>query len=341
MARRKLSVAERWQAIGMSNAGRSTRSIGNHFNVNHTVIVRLLQRHLDTGTVNDRPRSGRPRLTTRRNDRLLIRRAKANPFTPAPQLRHHWPPGGRVSVRTLVRRLHRGNLRARRVVKRPALTARHRIIRLQWANDHRRWNMRSWQKIHWSDESRFLLRPVDGRIRVWRENKTAYAQNNICPTTAFGAGGVTVWGCFSYRCKLGMHILQGNMNGQTYRDLVLRNIVVPHFDNHPLASRPLYMDDNARPHRARIVTEYKEQESIDTIFWPSMSPDMNPIEHVWDTIGRNLNRRDPPLQNLGDLRVAIVDEWNRFPQLKFRRLVQSMRRRVMELYRKRGGYTSY
>lgn len=73
----------------MSNAGRSTRSIGNHFNVNHTVIVRFLQRHVDTGTVNDRPRSGRPHLITDRDDRLLIGRAKANPFNPAPQLRHH------------------------------------------------------------------------------------------------------------------------------------------------------------------------------------------------------------------------------------------------------------
>ncbi|CAG2238429.1 unnamed protein product [Mytilus edulis] len=92
MARCKLSVAELWQAIGMSNAGRSTRSIGNYFNVNHTVIVRLLQRHVDTGTVNDRPRSGRPRLTTRCDERLLIRRAKAITFTPATKHRNHWPP---------------------------------------------------------------------------------------------------------------------------------------------------------------------------------------------------------------------------------------------------------
>ena len=85
MARRKLSEAERWQAIGMSNAGMSTRTIGDHFNVNHTVIVRLLRRHRDTGHVNDMPRSGRPRKTSNRSDRLLIRRAKANPFTPAPR----------------------------------------------------------------------------------------------------------------------------------------------------------------------------------------------------------------------------------------------------------------
>lgn len=341
MARRKLTAGERWQAVGMANAGMSTRDVGNHFNVNHTVIVRLLQRQRQTGNVDDRPRTGRPRVTTPREDRLLVRRARASPFTPAPLLNRHWPPGGHVSVRTVIRRLHKSHLRARRVVRRPSMTQRHRAARFQWALDHLRWNIRSWRRIHWSDESRFLLRPVDGRMRVWREKNQAYDENHVCPITPFGGGGVTVWGCFSLNCKLEMYVLGGNMNGQIYRDNVLRDIVVPHFDNHPLATRPLYMDDNARPHRARIVTAYKEQEGIDTIFWPAMSPDMNPIEHVWDFIGRNLNRRDPPCQNLAELRAAIVDEWRQFPQEKLRRLVHSMPRRVRELHRKRGGCTRY
>ncbi|XP_071176366.1 zinc finger BED domain-containing protein 4-like [Mytilus edulis] len=65
-----------------------------------------------------------------------------------------------------------------------------------------------------------------------------------------------------------------------FTDLVLRGNVVPHFDGHPLADRPPYMDDHARPYRARIVTFDKQQESIDSICWPVMSPNMNPIEHV-------------------------------------------------------------
>jgi transposase len=81
MARRKLTIAERWQAIGMSNTGMSSRNIAVQFNVNHTVIGRLIQRYHQTGTVNDRPRSGRHRLTSPREDRLLTRRAKRSPFT--------------------------------------------------------------------------------------------------------------------------------------------------------------------------------------------------------------------------------------------------------------------
>jgi hypothetical protein len=54
--------------------------------------------------------------------------------------------------------------------------------------------------------------------------------------------------------------------------------------------RPMFMDDNARPHRARIVQHVLQQKAVQTISWPAMSPDMNPLEHVWDFIGRKINR---------------------------------------------------
>ena len=75
-------------------------------------------------------------------------------------------------------------------------------------------------------------------------------------TTAFGGGGVTVWGCFSFDCKLDLYVLDGNLIGQKYRDNVFAPRVVPHFDNHALTDRPMFMDDNARPHRARIVQHF-------------------------------------------------------------------------------------
>ena len=65
---------------------------------------------------------------------------------------------------------------------------------------------------------------------------------------------------------------------------------------------------------------------------------MNPIEHVWDFIGREINQRNPKCQNIDELRTAILQEWQQLPQ---DRLVRSMTRRVTELHYKRGGYTRY
>ena len=130
----------------------------------------------------------------------------------------------------------------------------------------------------------------------------------------FWGGGVTVWGCFSFDCKLDLYVLDGNLTGQKYRDNVLAPRVVPHFDSHALADRPMFTDDNARPHRARIVQHFLQQEAVQTIPWPAMSPDMNPIEHVWDFIARKINQRNPKCQNIDELRTAILQELQQFPK---------------------------
>jgi hypothetical protein len=138
------------------------------------------------------------------------------------------------------------------------------------------------------------------------QRNTSFQDNHILGPTAFGSGGVTVWGCFSFDCKLDLYVLDGNLTDQNYRDNVLAPRVVTHFDNHALADRPMFMDDNARPHRARIVQHFLQQEAVQTIPCPAMSPDMNPIEHVWDFIGRQINQRNPKCQNIDKLRTAIL-----------------------------------
>ena len=105
--------------------------------------------------------------------------------------------------------------------------------------------------------------------------------------------------------------------------------------------RWLFIDDNARTHRARIVQHFLQQVAVQTIPWPAMSPDMNPMEHVWDFIGRKINQRNPKCHNIDELRTAILQEWQQFPREQLRRLVQSMTRRVTELHNKGGGYTRY
>ena len=75
----------------------------------------------------------------------------------------------------------------------------------------------------------------------------------------FGGGGVTVRGCFSLSCKLDLHVFQGNVNSVAYRDNVVNAHVVSYFDNHPLANMSNFMDDNARPQKARILRDFMQQ----------------------------------------------------------------------------------
>jgi hypothetical protein len=67
-------------------------------------------------------------------------------------------------------------------------------------------------------------------------------------------------------CRDVNHItVRDNLNGQIYRQNILEASVVPHFDNYPLNTRPVFMDDNARSHRALVVTDYLRDESIATL----------------------------------------------------------------------------
>jgi transposase len=113
-----------------------------------------------------------------------------------------------------------------------------------------------------------------------------------------------VWGCISHDCKLDLVTIQGNLTGDQYIRDVLQAVVVPHFDNHPLATRPVYMDDNARRNRSRAVTAYLQSEAVTSVPWPAMCPDLNPIEHIWDMLGRRIQAREPPVQNIRQLEAT-------------------------------------
>ena len=101
------------------------------------------------------------------------------------------------------------------------------------------------------------------------------------------------------------------------------------------------MNDNARPHRAHAIIHFLRQNAVDTIPWPAMSPDLNPIEHLWDILGRRVRQRDPPVNNLNELIAALQQEWNRIPQNQIQRLIHGMRRRLEAVIRARGGHTKY
>ena len=149
MMRHHLTGNEAAQAVGMLQAGQVQRAVAGHFNVSQSVISRLWNRFQHTGNVEERPRSGRPRKTTVRQDRYLCNMAKRQRFQSAVRLNSDFrtATGVRVSSQTVRNRLHTANLPTYRPAVRPILTLRHRTACLQWARDHVNWQLRHWTPV--------------------------------------------------------------------------------------------------------------------------------------------------------------------------------------------------
>jgi hypothetical protein len=113
MVRRWILEAQKWQIIGMHTTGNFFKAIGRQMGYHYTVVSRLVRKHTQTNNLKDLPRSGRPRVTSDRDDRALQRLVIRMPFATSPILKQHWLPNRRLSTRTVWNRLKSAGLKSR------------------------------------------------------------------------------------------------------------------------------------------------------------------------------------------------------------------------------------
>ncbi|GFV96995.1 transposable element Tcb1 transposase [Trichonephila clavipes] len=149
-----------------------------------------------------------------------------------------------------------------------------------------------------------------------------------------------VWGGISIGGRTDLHTIRnGTLTGRRYADEILRPHVIPYAG--AIGDSFVFQDDNARPHRARLVENMLEAETIQRMEWPECSPDLNPIEHVWDMLGRCIAARPRPPATVRDLEIALLEEWNSIPQNLIDNLIASMANRCAAVLAVRGDHTTY
>jgi hypothetical protein len=196
--------------------------VARAINCNVRTVRRLRQRDRETGRTADHPRSGRPRATTPAQDRYirtshLRDRYRMETSTAQVTPETHNPS---TSAQTVRNRLREAGLRACRPVVRQVLT-RHQQRRL-WAQTHCRWTRQDWQKVLFTDESRFCLTRGDGRIRIYCRRNERYTEAYTLERDRFGGGGyVMVWGCVSRHHQTELVVIAGNLNAMCYREDIL------------------------------------------------------------------------------------------------------------------------
>jgi len=329
------SEFNRGYAIGLHQGGYSLLDAARWAGVSVRTVARWWSRFLETRSVALKPKPGRTRKTSSRADRLLGRLAKAHRFATARELLQYWKQ--QVSIWTVYRRLRERGFRRCRPVKRPLLTQRHRQLREQWAMERSLWREPQWNRIVWTDESRFCLRVVNGRLRVWRLAGERFRDDVVIPRVQGGGGSVMVWAAIWTGGRSQLFVVQASLTGSVYRDLL------QHFVEEYRADLPehwILQDDNAPPHRAAVVQEFKANQDIRSLPWPANSPDLNPIEHAWDCLGRAV-RSHPQATSIQQLADLLEREWDLIPQEFLDNLIRSMSSRVGAVLQSRGGHTRY
>ncbi|GFX39448.1 transposable element Tc3 transposase [Trichonephila clavipes] len=120
-----------------------------------------------------------------------------------------------------------------------------------------------------------------------------------------------------------LHVVaNGAMTGQRYIDEVL----LPHvcLFRGAVGDKFVFMDDNAACHRTFAAQDYLDSEGIQRLVWPVRSPDLNPIENVWDALGRQVAGRNYPPTNKNTLIRALTEEWDKLPQQLLDNVVQKV-----------------
>ncbi|GFV21078.1 transposable element Tc3 transposase [Trichonephila clavipes] len=191
------------------------------------------------------------------------------------------------------------------------------------------WNVSDWQKVVFSDESRFVLGTDDNRVRVWRCPGERYNSPLTVLRHTARTAGVMVWGGHSRSTLI---VMRGTLTGQRYVDYILRPHVGPFLTGLPGA---IFQQDNTRPHTARVAEDFLRH--FQTLPWLARSPDLSPVEHVWD----QLKRQMLSCHSVQDLELAVQDLLAHLPQDNIRCLINSMPDCVAACIAAGGGPTHY
>lgn len=327
----------RAQAVALSSTGLTIREIARKLGISRTAVNQAIQKNTATGTFVDAARSGRPKVTTMRDDRTLKRLVQINPTVSLPQLANSLARGGtHASTSTISRRLKALGLKSYKPAVKPKLTPTMAKKRLNFCKAHAHLIPDDWDKVMWSDET--TIEQFGSRIKhIRRPPNERYNRQYIVQSVKHPIKQM-IWACMSSKGRGALYFLpQGEtMKGTNYLDL-LKDRLELHMNIHETTT---FMQDGAPCHRSKCVMQWLESKNIQVLPWPGNSPDCNPIENLWCVLKDHVAKMQP--SSLESLRECIKQAWvTKISPEYCRALVHSMPNRLDEIIKKKGYHSKY
>ena len=262
--RREISSEVRSQAIGLHRGGTSLQKIGSLLSLPHSTVQSIINRWKFGNTINNKMRSGRPKLVSLRGIRNLKRIVRKSRWSTLRNITSEFRNaiGTNVSINTVRRRLHDIGFSSRIPARKPFISEKNRLKRLAFFHKYKNWGADEWHNVIWFDERRFKLFHSDERVRVWRQQKERFINECIRTTVKWGGGSVMVWACFFGDTLGPCYPITNTMNSSSY----ITNILKPFhstfylniLENHP---KLVFQQDNALPHVSGITRSWFAQKN--------------------------------------------------------------------------------
>jgi len=343
--RREVSIRTRERIYGWSLAGAGPTKIATQEQLPKSTIKKIISNAKTRQHTRNMPRSGRPRIATPRDRRRIISFARQHPKWTYDQLQRET--GLDFSRSTFKRILQEHDIMNWRCKKRPALNQQQANLRLNFARNNLNTD---WSRVLFSDEC--SVEKGSGKQRQWAFGKPAekWQHDKIETYPKSKQGRIMVWaaiGSSIERSKL--IIMDQDMNAQRHGYTATSYINTLEEGLLPIYNGQIFQQDNAPIHTAHVTTRWFNDHGIPTLqSWPPYSPDLNPIEHLWPHLKQALHQLRPDLDDISNqaqqrriMTESLPEAWKAIDSDVFRRVLESMPRRIQAVIDAQGWQTKY
>jgi transposase len=339
----QLSLEKRSRISVLIEEGYSSRQIAFREKVAHSTIIRINQKLKSTGSLQNRPKTGRPRLFTKRFERKIIRYILTNECFTAVDIQNKLKIQEKinVSVETIRRILKANGFKSKVKSKKPFLSKKHKQKRLKFAQKYKCWTIEDWKKIVWSDECKFMLYDPNGRQYCWKKSNEPIYERHIKPTLKFGGGNIMVWGCFCFQGIGNLCRINEKMDSELYCQVLEEDFLGTLEWYNINKNNIIFQQDNDPKHTSKLTRAWLNSNNINVLEWPAQSPDLNPIEHIWREVKNQLRKIPKKFTSKEILWDILQDIWNNIEMERCVELIETMPERINDIIKAKGEYTKW